>query len=76
MKHRLYRVGQVAGFLLFANLLGMQSVWAEVYKFTDKDGIVHYTNIRPGGQQKVKTFSFPCYASDPVAINWIGRKYP
>jgi len=35
-----------------------------VYKFTDKDGIVHYTNVRPGNQKNVKTFSFPCYASD------------
>ena len=76
MKHRLYRVGQVAGFLLFANLLGMQAVSAEVYKFTDKDGIVHYTNIRPGGQQKLKTFSFPCYASDPSCNQLDWEKIP
>jgi soluble lytic murein transglycosylase-like protein len=35
-----------------------------MYRFTDKDGIVHYTNVKPSGQKNVKTFSFPCYASD------------
>ena len=64
MKHRLYRVGWHSGLFIVALLLGSQSILAEVYKFTDKDGITHYTNVRPGGQQKVKTFSFPCYASD------------
>lgn len=76
MKHRLYSVGQVAGFLLIAYLFGVQSVWAEVYKFTDKDGIVHYTNIRPGGQQKVQTFSFPCYASDSSCNQLDWEKIP
>jgi soluble lytic murein transglycosylase-like protein len=64
MKYWLHKVGQHAIVLVFAYLAGMQPVLAEVYKFTDKDGIVHYTNVRPSGQQKVKTFSFPCYASD------------
>jgi hypothetical protein len=64
MTQKLMRTGQCAIFLVFAYLAGMQSVLAEVYKFTDEDGIVHYTNVRPGGQQTVKTFSFPCYASD------------
>ena len=43
-----------------------------MYKFTDKDGIIHYTNIRPTGQKNVKTFSFPCYASDPTCnqLDW------
>lgn len=76
MKNRLYRVGQVAGFLLFAYLFGMPPLSAEVYKFTDKDGIVHYTNIRPGGQQKVQTFSFPCYASDPSCNQLDWEKIP
>ena len=45
---------------------------AEMYKFTDADGVVHYTNVRPAGQQNVTTFSFPCYASDPSCgqLDW------
>lgn len=72
MRYRLNRVGQVTGVLIFAYLLGMHSAFAEVYRFTDKDGIVHYTNIRPSGQSNIKTFSFPCYASDPKCnqLDW------
>jgi soluble lytic murein transglycosylase-like protein len=57
---------------MFACLFGWQSLYADMYKFTDKDGIVHYTNIRPTGQKNVKTFSFPCYASDPTCnqLDW------
>lgn len=57
-------VGQVAVFLSLFVLSGAQPVVAEIYKFTDKDGMIHYTNVRPSGQKNVKTFSFPCYASD------------
>jgi soluble lytic murein transglycosylase-like protein len=56
--------GHIGILLIFAGLLGLQPVYAEMYRFTDKDGIVHYTNVRPSGQQNVKIFSFPCYASD------------
>ena len=49
---------------VLATLLVTQLVCADVYRFTDEDGVVHYTNVRPSGQQNVKTFSFPCYASD------------
>jgi soluble lytic murein transglycosylase-like protein len=72
MKHRLYKKWQVAGLLIFACLSGGQPVLAEVYRFTDEDGIVHYTNVRPTGQKNVKTFSFPCYASDPSCnqLDW------
>jgi soluble lytic murein transglycosylase-like protein len=43
-----------------------------MYKFTDKDGITHYTNVRPSGQKNVKVFNFPCYASDPKCkqLDW------
>ena len=72
MKHMLYRINWPVVALVFAGLLGLQSVSAEMYKFTDKDGIVHYTNIRPSGQKNVTTFSFPCYASDPKCnqLDW------
>jgi soluble lytic murein transglycosylase-like protein len=45
---------------------------AEVYKYTDSEGIVHLTNIRPSGNIDYKTFNFPCYASDPKchAVDW------
>ena len=72
MHNKFYRTGQLIAFLIFACLFGGQSVYAEMYKFTDKDGIVHYTNVRPSGQKNVKTFSFPCYASDPTCnqLDW------
>jgi len=76
MKYRLYKAGQVTGVLIFASLLGWQSAFAEVYKFTDKDGIVHYTNVRPSGQGSIQTFSFPCYASDPKCNQLDWEKIP
>jgi soluble lytic murein transglycosylase-like protein len=71
-----FRTGQIFGLLVFAGLLGMQSVLAEMYKFTDKDGIIHYTNVRPTGQKNVKTFSFPCYASDITCNQMDWEKIP
>ena len=64
MKYMNDRAGKLGGLLVFGLIFGLQSVHAEMYKFTDKDGIVHYTNVRPNGQENVKVFSFPCYASD------------
>jgi len=69
MKKMRYRAGWITGLRILASLFlagffGSQSVLAEMYKFTDADGIVHYTNVRPVNQKNVKTFSFPCYASD------------
>lgn len=43
----------------------VQAAGAEVYKYTDEEGITHYTNIRPAGTENVTVFTFPCYASDP-----------
>lgn len=45
---------------------------AQMYKFVDKDGITHYTNVKPAGRTNYKTFSFPCYASDPKCnqLDW------
>ena len=76
MNYGTFRVGRVAGIIIVVCLLSAQTVLAEVYKFTDKDGIVHYTNVRPSGQQKVKTFSFPCYASDPSCNQLDWEKIP
>ncbi len=45
---------------------------ADIYKYTDAEGIVHYTNIKPSSVHDYKTFTFPCYASDPKchAVDW------
>ncbi len=47
-------------------------VSADIYKYTDAEGMVHYTNIKPAGERDYKTFTFPCYASDPKchSIDW------
>ena len=76
MKNMLSRVGKLAGLLIFSGLFGVSSVSAEMYRFTDKDGIVHYTNVRPSGQKNIKTFSFPCYASDPTCNQLDWEKIP
>ena len=76
MKYRLHKVGHKAVLLILVCLFGMQSLYADMYKFTDKDGIVHYTNIKPSGQKNVKTFSFPCYASDPKCNQLDWEKIP
>ncbi len=45
---------------------------AQIYKYTDADGIVHYTSVRPEGVRDFRTFRFPCYASDPECgkLDW------
>jgi soluble lytic murein transglycosylase-like protein len=69
-------VWRITGLLIVACLAGVQPVQAEMYKFTDKNGIIHYTNIKPVGQKNVKTFSFPCYASDPKCNQLDWEKIP
>ncbi len=72
MNNRRYRSWRVAGMLVLASIGSMQWLHADIYRFTDADGIVHYTNVRPSSQQDVKTFSFHCYASDPECqqLDW------
>ena len=59
-----YRLAWITRGVFFAYMICSQPLYAEMYKFTDKNGIVHYTNVKPTGQKNVRTFSFPCYASD------------
>jgi soluble lytic murein transglycosylase-like protein len=58
--------------VLFVILLLPFSSSAEIYKFTDSEGIVHFTNIKPAGERDYTTFDFPCYASDPTCqdVDW------
>ena len=37
---------------------------AQIYKWTDENGIVHYSSERPPAGEEFKAFRFPCYASD------------
>ena len=58
--------------LALASLLGVQAACAQMYKFTDEDGITHYTSIKPVGRDDITVFNFPCYASDPKCsrLDW------
>lgn len=67
-----YRIAQITALLVPLCMFGLQPVYAQMYKFTDENGIVHYTNVKPVGQKNVTTFNFPCYASDPKCnqLDW------
>jgi soluble lytic murein transglycosylase-like protein len=56
--------------------LGMtlsSAAWAQIVKFTDKNGVVNYTNVRkaiPAGARAERVMAF-CYACSPVsAVNF------
>jgi len=70
------RAGWIIGLLVLMTLSVTKFASAEMYKFTDKDGIIHYTNVKPVGQNNVKSFSFPCYASDITCNQMDWEKIP
>lgn len=72
MKYGFFRSLWITGLALLTAVVVAEFAYADVYKFTDSDGIVHYTNIKPSHRKNVKTFSFPCYASDPKCqqLDW------
>lgn len=72
MNVRFSRVNCFTVLAVMLSALCVQSVCAEVYKFTDKDGIIHLTNVKPVNQKNVITYDFPCYASDPEcrSLDW------
>jgi soluble lytic murein transglycosylase-like protein len=76
MKAAFQRAAKLSGLLILVCMAGVPAAFAEMYKFTDNDGIVHYTNVRPSGQKNVKTFTFPCYASDPSCNQLDWEKIP
>ena len=62
-----------------AGLLGVAlsfSALAQIYKYTDENGIVHYTNVKPSSQAGIRTFNFPCYASDTTCSQVNCEKVP
>ena len=65
MKSMIHRVGWLSGLLTLVCLCSVQGLHAELYKFTDEDGVTHYTSTRPDGPGDVTVLKFPCYASDP-----------
>lgn len=66
------RTKQLITCLLAGGLLAPLCHASEIYKFTDENGIVHYTNVRPQGVARIATLHFPCYASDPSCrgVDW------
>lgn len=52
--------------------LQAQSVYAQVYKWVDENGVVTYSNVAPPKDQDFKVLNFPCYASDPKcrSVSW------
>lgn len=69
MSRRMY---QALVLSVFACLFCGQAALAQVYKFTDEDGVTHYTSVKPEGLTNVKVLKFPCYASDPKCgqLDW------
>jgi len=56
-----------------ATLMLSVGLQAQIYKWTDADGIVHYSSEKPPGQAPYRAFRFPCYASDPkcsARVDW------
>ena len=49
------------------------SAAAQIYKYTDADGVVHLTSEKPPSGQSYEAIRIPCYASDPscsARVNW------
>ncbi len=57
--------------LILLSLLFAQSLVAKVYKYTDANGIIYYTNNKPTGHS-FKVLTFPCYAGSRKCgqISW------
>jgi hypothetical protein len=54
--------------LLCAGIIGATGVMAkEMYRWTDENGVVHYSDKKPTGQQEYQTSQVPDSAPVPVA---------
>lgn len=54
-------------------VLASGSAPAQIYKFTDENGVVHLTSEKPPAGQRFEAIRIPCYASDPGCsrrVNW------
>jgi len=60
---------RLAGLLAVAMLLWHGHALAQVYKYTDENGIVNYTNIKPAGSRYTLQV-IGCYGTCKRAINW------
>lgn len=75
-KHRLfppYSVRQVSACLALSLALACSPVAAQIYKYTDDQGVIHLTSEKPPAGQKFEAIRIPCYASDPgcsTRVNW------
>lgn len=61
------------GLVLLGLCAAAGSAVGQIYKWTDADGIVHFSSEKPSGTAVVEAFRFPCYASDPTCsarVNW------
>jgi len=46
---------------------------AQIYKYTDADGVIHLTSEKPPAGQRYEAIDIPCYAADPrcsARVNW------
>ena len=53
-------------------LLVATGLQAQVYKWTDENGVVHFSNVAPPDKGDYNVLNFPCYASDPKcrSVSW------
>ncbi len=59
--------------LVLLLVLASGSASAQIYKYTDENGVVHLTSEKPPSGQRFEAIRIPCYASDPGCsgrINW------
>lgn len=72
-EHRGRTPGRWRWVIVFSALLTGGSLHAQIYKWTDENGIVHFSSERPSTGEDFEAFRFPCYASDPGCgsrIDW------
>jgi hypothetical protein len=63
----------MATLIVLAMTGGYGPAQAQIYKWTDENGIVHYSSEKPSTGAGFTSFRFPCYASDPscsARVDW------
>jgi soluble lytic murein transglycosylase-like protein len=74
----MFTAGKTAAVYIAAVLLlfPVGPVLADIYKYRDEKGVVHYTSERPLILRNVTVLDFPCYAADPACRNVDWEKIP